>query len=291
MLNDIFAAFPNLLTMGNDMAYNFFEYENKKEYITCGFMRKLGSKSSQYNFSIPFYSCFILLSGKGKYIDTNENSYLITPGSLVQRLPNEIHSTEVDSKEEWLEFFINIGTKSYDYLNNLIPIKKHPYVSHCVITPKIMFELLTLFNNLKNAKRHELPEIFLDAQRMILLLHKSSIIVSESSTEKQLIEKACSLLESDLSLDIRMEDIADKLNIGYESFRKLFKQSIGISPMQYRTKQKIYKSQLSLLNGISIKETATLVGYGDCYSFSKQFAKTTGASPSAYRKQVLGGNA
>ena len=69
----------------------------------------------------------------------------------------------------------------------------------------------------------------------------------------------------------------------YETFRKVFRETQGVSPMQFRTTQRMHRAELMILSGISIKETAALVGYSDCYGFSRQFKKTKGISPAAYR--------
>lgn len=52
------------------------------------------------------------------------------------------------------------------------------------------------------------------------------------------IEAACDMLSQNLDEEISLEELARSLQIGYETFRKVFKKQTGVSPARYRTRKK-----------------------------------------------------
>ena len=87
------------------------------------------------------------------------------------------------------------------------------------------------------------------------------------------IEAACDMLSQNLDEEISLEELARSLQIGYETFRKVFKKQTGVSPARYRTRKKMEQARILLEGGVPMKEIAGLVGYGDVYAFSKQFSR------------------
>ena len=107
-------------------------------------------------------------------------------------------------------------------------------------------------------------------------------------TLKEAMEEACRILSSDINKVISLEEVAVTLHMSYENFRKQFRKFTGTSPCKYRIEQKMKNAKLMLLSGISIKETALLTGYGDAYSFTKQFTHSVGISPGRFKLSVNG---
>ena len=74
--------------------------------------------------------------------------------------------------------------------------------------------------------------------------------------------------------------------IGYtrEHVTRAFSSVYRMTPMQYLSSKKMELARRSLMDGVSIKETADLLGYSTPYSFSKAFKGYYGVSPKAYVK-------
>ena len=68
--------------MIKDVVYRCIGDDFDEGVLACGYMPKPTAKSSQHNFLIGYYSCFILLSGSGTYSDGIYGSISLTPGSL-----------------------------------------------------------------------------------------------------------------------------------------------------------------------------------------------------------------
>lgn len=275
-----------VLEMKKDVIYRCIGTDFTNGILACGYMSKPLKEHSQYNFSIDYYSCFLLLSGSGFYYGEDGTKYSLQPGCVVQRLPKCIHTTEVTPDGEWLEFFISLGRSTYDYLCslNLLPVTSPVQITD--YDNSLLSEFNRFLEQLKQSDDSQLPYLSLKAQKLVLtLLHQ--IKTSSRDSAKEAIDEACRYLSSEFDSALSLEEISVKIGMSYENFRKQFRKYTGLSPAQYRIEQRMKHARLMLLSGISIKETAFLTGYSDTYSFTKQFTQTVGISPGKYKKMNL----
>lgn len=270
--------------MKKDVIYRCIGTDFTNGILACGYMTKPSKEDSQYDFLINYYSCFILLSGSGYYYEGDNNKLPIHAGDFVQRLPGVCHSTEIKADGKWLEFFISFGRTTYDYLNSLNLIPTDTPVGKSNYNDSTLQRLSRLLICMKEADDTELPYLSMQAQDLLLTIFIPSNTSYGRDSVKEAMDEACRLLSSEISSKISLEEIAAKVNMSYENFRKQFRKYIGTSPFQYRIEQRIKHSKLMLLSGISIKETAILTGYSDTYSFTKQFTRLVGISPGRFKK-------
>lgn len=84
-----------------------------------------------------------------------------------------------------------------------------------------------------------------------------------------------------------INDISTRFGISEVHLRRLFNQSICISPIKYINNLKLDKAKSMLeVSNYSISEIAQSAGFSDPYYFSRFFKKETGVSPSEYRKSA-----
>ena len=259
--------------MRDETIYKMIGGSDRDGLLACGFMAKTPAKS-QMNFCIPYYSVFLLLEGHGQYTDENGAVFDLTPGCIVQRLPYTVHSTRVLEGAMWQEFFISFGKSTFDSLVSLNLLDPLRPVSRTAIYPAMLMDFEKLMDSFKTQSN---TENYLQAQSVVLSLFRSQ------EPDAGLMEKAKEILSSHLAQPLTESGAAARLGIGTESFRKLFKKQMGISPMSYRMEQKMATAKMMLLSGASIKETAVSLGYSDSYAFSKAFKKKVGVSPSRCR--------
>lgn len=85
---------------------------------------------------------------------------------------------------------------------------------------------------------------------------------------------------------ISSKTLSELCGMSVSNFRRVFKNELGMLPMEYREKLRIYWSKRLLKSGIfSVSEIATKLGYCDVYHFSKDFKKQTGETPKKYIKK------
>lgn len=84
--------------------------------------------------------------------------------------------------------------------------------------------------------------------------------------------------------DLRISELADKINISEKHFRRLFEKVYGQKPHEFIIDFRLNKAELLLLNtSKSISDIAIQCGFADVYSFSHCFKKKYFISPKMYR--------
>lgn len=81
-----------------------------------------------------------------------------------------------------------------------------------------------------------------------------------------------------------IKEISEKLSYSEYYLAHVFKEKIGMSIKQYITEKKIAEACNLIKNSnLSVNEIAEKLGYSNAHSFSRNFKKITGLSPSAYK--------
>lgn len=112
--------------------------------------------------------------------------------------------------------------------------------------------------------------------------------LGDSKVARQLDEAKVIIRESFHS-DISPEDVANRVNMSYSWFRRLFKQYTGFGPAQYILELKIQRSKELLTNtSLSSQEIAYEAGLSNSDYFCTVFKKKTGFSPIKYRELTQG---
>lgn len=84
---------------------------------------------------------------------------------------------------------------------------------------------------------------------------------------------------------IRIEHLAKLCNCSLTSFRRVFMESLGMTPTEYIARVRIHMATAILRNSDSpILEVAAKVGYDTLSSFNRQFLRIVGVPPRAWRK-------
>ena len=80
-----------------------------------------------------------------------------------------------------------------------------------------------------------------------------------------------------------IDNLAKMCYISPATFRRKFKKTTGMSPVEYRNMLKIKKAADLLKTGeFSVSEVSKAVGIDDIYYFSKMFKKYTGKTATNY---------
>jgi transcriptional regulator GlxA family with amidase domain len=100
------------------------------------------------------------------------------------------------------------------------------------------------------------------------------------------ILSAQSYIEDKFSNDIRVEDVADHVNMSKRNFIRRFKLALNLTPVDYIQRVKIEAAKKAFeQNTKSIQSVIYDVGYNDAKTFRDTFKKLTGVTPQDYRKK------
>lgn len=93
------------------------------------------------------------------------------------------------------------------------------------------------------------------------------------------------IIENLSSPSFSLSELMAQIPLHPDYFRRQFKESVGVSPLEYIQRLRINNAkQLLESSSFPLKDICQICGYDDPYYFSRIFKKITGVSPKSYRK-------
>ncbi len=105
-----------------------------------------------------------------------------------------------------------------------------------------------------------------------------------SPDNQKTVDSAVSYIENNYNENLSVDDIAAKVFLSPDYFRKLFKKVTGESVTSFQQKMRIDEAcRLLSTTEMPIKDISIEVGYNDSKAFYQTFKKVTGKTPKMYR--------
>ncbi len=95
-------------------------------------------------------------------------------------------------------------------------------------------------------------------------------------------------IDTDYAADMSVPELSATFHLSESTVYRLFRESLGTTPVSYRNDVRIDRSLKLLRDGRSIEETASEVGFNSAVYFRTAFIKRTGMTPGEYRKSLKG---
>ena len=119
--------------------------------------------------------------------------------------------------------------------------------------------------------------------RMLRFLPDDSVRIP--TAENPVLFPALSWMREHYAADFPMEDLAERCHLSPTHFRRLFKEQLGTTPLDYLHQIRIYEScSLLLKSDESVASVAGMVGYASLSCFNRHFLRFMGVVPSQWRK-------
>jgi AraC family transcriptional regulator len=172
-------------------------------------------------------------------------------------------------------------------------------VAHTSLTPGLFFENTPLWDSAQKLKRSLEGaacenQLYFEAIGMVLMhelvnLEHGAPAKNDSFVRGGLAtlqrRNAAAYIEEHLHEPISIGTLAGLARLSKFHFCRAFKQSFGAPPHRYQTGRRIERAKALLAKrDVSITEIGHTVGFSETSSFCSTFRKTTGITPSAYRK-------
>ena len=123
---------------------------------------------------------------------------------------------------------------------------------------------------------------------LLTSLSESAYSRHHTSSAYQRIEPALRYLDEQPVGSVAVDDLCKVCGLSASGFRRLFRQEMGSSPMEYVQKQTLNRAiELLSVGELSIMEVAFECGFQDSLYFSRFFHKHTGQSPSSWRRDAI----
>lgn len=235
------------------------------------------------------YLLHYIISGKGHY-HTSEEDYVLKDGDIFLIRPNQLVSYETDPWEPfhftWVAFS---GSEAKEIIptlgfsdNNLVRHLHSKYSIH----EKIM-ECIDLLESKSNYNEYmvkaNLYHIFGCLSKSYLMDQPSHNSSKDHVSEH--VNKAMSFIRLNYMTSITVSDVTNFVGLERSYFSKIFHKHTGKTVQEYLLEVRLQQAKLLLAQTTySIKEIGSFIGFSDeCY-FSRAFKRSTGVSPSTFRK-------
>ncbi len=111
---------------------------------------------------------------------------------------------------------------------------------------------------------------------------------SRDIANNSLSELICEYMKNNVYSPLTLKELCLHFLLGKTQLCKIFRESIGQSPMEYYLELKMsHAKHLIRDKTYSISEISDMLGYSSIHNFSRAFKKAVGLSPTAYSKSIL----
>ncbi len=210
----------------------------------------------------------------------------VCAGDMLILFPGEWHSYYPEKETGWKEYGIGfIGAVASNLLSNGFISPTKP-----ILHPGVREEIIRLYDVALTVASEQKPlyqQLLFSLVNLIIgytcFFDKNGSMYSTYMEKK--INQA-KLLISDNLRTVSPEFLAAKLDLGYTTFRKKFKECTGFPPAKYILEIRIMKAKDLLTNTyMTVNEIAYNLGFDNIDYFYVVFKSKTGMTPIAYRKK------
>lgn len=231
----------------------------------------------------------LIIEGQGSYIINNEK-YLAKKGDLLIYNRGILHDERSDPSNPLKTYCLGINGLHINGLNELQIIPSHvcPVIDTNEKFQSFTNYFETILNefNAKN-KYYEIVCQSLVTTIIILINRMIQNVPNDLNNKKSrtIALKVKEYIDANYMKDLKLDNIAKMFNFSTFYLAHSFKKETFFSPIEYIIQRRIGEAQrLLLYTNKTIKEVGLDVGYNDANYFSLIFKKTTGVSPSSFRK-------
>lgn len=126
-----------------------------------------------------------------------------------------------------------------------------------------------------------------------LLLHVASIVQNTSikANVRSYVQRAVDYIAAHLCTDFRVGDIAEEVNIAPNYLQRIFKQTMGVTLVEYINQQRIERSKwLLMYTDDTIVDVAIASGFNSRQHFFRVFNSMMNMSPQQFRQEYRARN-
>ena len=209
-------------------------------------------------------------------------------GDVYLLSPFDFHSIVPNKPSELTTISINYQDTT-SIIQKLISSVEYPRIA--ALTKKELFGVDAFIKNILERKgrcsRYEFEILTANFLLIISTILNASVSCYYAADKHSNINisRAIDYISQNYANDIKLNDVADYLNLTPNYFSSLFTKIYGTSFITYLTEERIKKAlELLTTTDKSITDIAYETGFGSFSSFSRAFKSICGSSPSEYKK-------
>lgn len=225
--------------------------------------------------------------------------FQLLPGDIFLTKPHELHGGINDVMHPcelyWVQFCLDITNGAFAIAPSLAENIDFELRRFSCRQAKANKTIEQHFSRIleSHLKKDDYSIATINASMQLLLISVINSLVKGQSVPRkennysERIQAAHRIIEDNISTELPISLIAERLGLGLSQFRYIFRKETGFSPVEYINNYRI-KLAAGLLTQSkkSVTDIAFEVGFQSTQYFAIRFKKATGVSPSQYRNSI-----
>lgn len=236
------------------------------------------------------YLIHYVVSGKGIF-KCGSKTYSLSAGNGFLICPETVVYYEADVDDPWHYYWVGfngINAKKILHQANLSYDKPVFYCEDIEFFSKNLENMAASNKFSFETELYRMGHLYLFLSKLTQITPKNNDSNYSPSIVEEYVKSSIDYVEKNYHCDISVNDLAAYIGISRKYLYTIFKRILGQTPIEYILKIKMDKACAFLAkDSLSIFEISNSVGYKDQFTFSKQFKKNLGISPSSYRNNYL----
>lgn len=219
----------------------------------------------------------------------DDSVYSLSCGQLILHPPMQFHRIWSDSIQAPTVIVISFGAKWDRAPENCIFMLDEQQAEMLDLILSQIKDAFIMENRIvamcKQNEEIKAQEAVNKLELLLLSLSVSEGVVLEKNVpSNRKYTEMVKLLSDNLDKNLSLADIADMCNMSTSNVKKIFYKYSGMGMKKYYNEMKARQAAQYLRDGLSVKETAALLGFTDQNYFSVFFKRLMGKSPTSYIK-------
>jgi AraC-like DNA-binding protein len=234
------------------------------------------------------YALAYVVKGAGIYRDADGRESPVAAGDVILMFPGLGHAYGPTDGTFWADMYFFFEGPVFDLWHDAgVLDERRPIVRAEPVARWIgRFKGVTRKSD-KGCHNAQLLQVC-RLQEVLAEILGQSEPADDGQGDDRLIDAACAMLETQRQDRLNMRQIAQRLGVPFDTFRKRFAAVKGVSPARYRS-ERLMDAARSLMEAgrLSDKEISERLGFWDEAHFSRRFKAVVGMTPRAFRRDLL----
>ena len=252
--------------------------------------REIKKSLEMHKHEDMFEICFLERGSQFYHIQGKD--YSLKGGDILLTFPNEEHGTKSYPEEKgrlfWLiinipkgkQRLLNLTKKETDtIINRLLQLKRNRVFRVSQLIKNDLNKIFRIYHTEKTIYK----KIQITSSLLNFLLNV--IEYGEKSSDAKVtdaIQQICKFIDKNLDDELKLEMLAEKMNLSLSHFKYRFKKEIGTPPTDYILRRKMEKAKLLLSQSQSVHDVAYDLAFSSPSYFATVFKRYTGKTPSDF---------
>ena len=266
---------------------------SKQQFVDSLFITHIGYfPKAKFHYRERQYGCpdnilIYCVEGRGHY-QTATKSYTLNANQFMMLPPGKFHIYQADLHHPWSIYWIHFSGHKVKQLNQWMKTEEYEQPTDIEYNKKITDQWFEIYNALASGySDNNLAFANLCLYRFLTFFLCQPDFIP-ANLQRDPIGESIAYMRANIDKIFSVNDFAKRLSLSGSHYSSLFRNKIGLSPIDYFIKLKIhYACQLLSQTDFKINLIAEKIGYDDSFYFSRLFKKINGKSPKAYRQAMI----